>query len=194
MEEVIPHHKYFDTQRDDEEVIFIARRHWIVYIPSLLIGILIIIGAIAFYFSMDNIELLNSNEVLKAASVFLVSILTLFTTLFVYASWLIHYLNFQMVTNEHLVDVDQLGLFSREISELALEDIQDVSATQHGIIQSMLKFGNVTIQTAGEKSNFEFEKVANPYNIAKRIMEIRGQYGKEDVQISGPVSSKDEQV
>ncbi|RJO62328.1 PH domain-containing protein [candidate division WS5 bacterium] len=188
MEEIIPHHKYFDTQREDEEVIFIARRHWIVYVPSLLIGGFILIGAAVFCFNTQNIEFLSSNEALGASSVLLASSLMFFTALFVYASWLIHYLNFQMVTNEHLVDVDQLGLFSREISELALEDIQDVSATQHGIVQSMFKYGNVTIQTAGEKSNFEFEKVGNPYVIAKKIMEIRGRYGQEDVQISGPVS------
>lgn len=175
--EIIPEHKYFEAQRKDEQVVLIARRHWIVYFPSFLVGGTLLVALTFFYFFMGEVSILKSSATVMAIAVCSNSILMLFTVLFVYVSWLIHYLNFQMVTNEHVVDIDQLGLFSRNVSELSLDDIQDVSASQHGIWQSMLHYGDVTIQTAGEKPNFTFEKVSQPYVIAKQLMDVKDKYG-----------------
>jgi len=181
MEEIVPNHKYFDTQKESEEVLFITRRHWIVYIPSFFVGTIIMVFCLVFYTQMDKFELIgNSSTIAAFVSVFL-SIFMLFTLLFVYITWIVNYLNLQIVTTQNLVDVDQLSLFSRKISELALEDIQDVSATQHGILQSVLHYGDIVVQTAGEKMNFTFEKIENPYDVSKKIMEAREKYGQEEV-------------
>lgn len=191
METIIPHHKYFDTQKEGEEVLMITRRHWIVYAPSVFVGSIILIFCGVFYFQMDKIPLIADNESMAAIVTVFLSIFMLFTALFVYITWLVNYLNLQIVTNQNLVDVDQLGLFSRKISELSLEDIQDVSATQHGILQSFLHYGDVVVQTAGEKPNFTFEKIEGPYNAAKKIMEIKEKYGAEEVRaVSEPSSEK----
>jgi uncharacterized membrane protein YdbT with pleckstrin-like domain len=181
MENIIPNHKYFATQKEDEKVLLITRRHWIVYVPSAFIGALVIISCIVFYSQMDRIPLAASSELVAAIMTVFLSILMLFTALFVYVLWIVNYLNLQVVTNQNLVDVDQLGLFSRKISELTIEDIQDVSATQHGILQSFLHYGDIIVQTAGENMNFTFEKIKNPYDIAKKIMEIKEKYGAEEV-------------
>ncbi|MDO8507855.1 MAG: PH domain-containing protein [bacterium] len=187
MEEIIPHRKYFATQKEGEEVLMITRRHWIVYISPVLLGVVVILSCIILYSQMGRVSLVSENNALAGIAVALVSTFMLFTVLFVYVSWLVNYLNVQIVTNQNLVDIDQLGLFSRKISELSLEDIQDVSATQHGILQSFLHYGDIVVQTAGEKMNFTFEKVKDPYATAKKIMEIKEKYGAEEVRsVSGP--------
>lgn len=168
-----------------------TRRHWVVYVPPFFIGALILIFSVVFYTQIDKIIFIANNEVMEAIAVSFISILMLFTILFVYVSWIVNYLNHQIVTNQNLVDVEQPGLFSRKISELSLEDIQDVSATQHGILQSVFHYGDVVVQTAGEKPNFTFEKIKNPYDIARRIMEIREKYGAEEVNIAKPPSEDD---
>lgn len=181
METIIPNHKYFDTQKESEEVLMITRRHWIVYVPSIFVGSIILIFCIVFYFQMNNVSIIANNDSIAAIVTVLLSALMLFTTLFIYVSWIVNYLNLQIVTDQNLVDVDQVGLFSRKISELTIEDIQDVSATQHGVLQSFLHYGDIIVQTAGEKLNFTFEKIKNPYDVAKKIMEIKEKYGAEEV-------------
>lgn len=178
MEEIIPHHKYFASQKDNEDVLMIVRRHWIVYLPALIVACIIFSACFVFYNSFDSIEIIRDSYFMIALSTALISVVVLFTILFVYISWLINYLNFQLITNEHLVDIDQLMLFSRKISELSLKDIQDVSATQHGIFQSIFRYGDVVVQTAGEKPNFTLEKTKNPYDVSRQIMEIRDKYGE----------------
>jgi len=176
MENIIENHKYFDTQRDDEKIIMITRRHWIVYLPAFLIGFVVSITVFITYLYTTNTSIFLNNETVKAIIICALSLVFLFSILGVYISWLINYLNFQLVTNENVVDIDQLSLFSRKISELCLEDIQDTTASQKGIVQSVFHYGDVVIQTAGEKPNFVFEKINQPYEVARKIMEIKEEY------------------
>ncbi len=159
----------------------LTRRHWIVYFPSTFIGTFLIILCMVFYSQMNKIPLIAGSEVVVALVTVFLSIFMLFAALFVYVLWIVNYLNIQLVTNQNLVDIDQLGLFSRKISELSIEDIQDVSATQHGVLQSFFHYGDIIVQTAGENTNFTFEKIKDPYATAKKIMEIKEKYGAEEV-------------
>ena len=191
MYKILPHHKYFATQGDDEEVLIIARRHWIVYIPAFLMVGFLYLASFYFLFNLNHLPLIKDSPTLQALGVVFFSLLLLFATLGAYISWLVNYLNVQIVTNEHVVDIDQLGLFHRKISELTLDNIEDVAASQKGIIQSFLHYGDITIQTAGELPNFTFEKVSDPYGIGRQIMDIKDKYMDS---IEGGKGSKETKV
>jgi membrane protein YdbS with pleckstrin-like domain len=81
-----------------------------------------------------------------------------------------------VVTNQHIVDIDQLGLFNRTVSTLRLEEIQDISASVKGPIQTFFQYGTIIVQTAGERENFVFDYVPNPYELEHYILEIRKKY------------------
>lgn len=81
-----------------------------------------------------------------------------------------------VITNKHVVDVDQIGLFNREVSTLRLEEIQDVTAKVNGPLQTMLGYGTLIIQTAGERENFVFDYVPEPYKLENYIIELRSKY------------------
>ena len=57
--------------------------------------------------------------------------------------------------------------------------IQDISAKQSGLFASILNFGTVDVQTAGELPNFLFVNVPNPGEVAKEIMEIKLKYTRK---------------
>lgn len=182
MQEITTGHRYFETQGADERVLLVARRHWTVYAPALVVALFVYLASMGFFIGLGQIGIVADNEALKAVGVAFFSIFLLFATLFVYINWMVNYLNIQVVTDEHIVDIDQMGIFSRKISELTLDDIQDVSATKKGVLQSFLNYGDIVIQTAGERPNFNFEKVPKPHELARKIMDIRSKYGKEEVQ------------
>ncbi len=177
MEKIKPNRKYFETQKADEEVLIIVRRHWTVYAPAFLVTFLVVSAMTFAYFFSKHIEIFAQNQVFKAITACFFSLFLLFTVLFFYINWLINYLNIQIVTNQHIVDIGQFGLFSRKISELALSEIQDISATKKGIFETFYDYGDINVQTAGEQPNFNFERVPNPDGLSQRIMEIRDKYG-----------------
>jgi uncharacterized membrane protein YdbT with pleckstrin-like domain len=71
------------------------------------------------------------------------------------------------------VNIEQKGLFIREMSELKIANIQDVTTEVTGVIPSVLNFGDVFVQTAGEARRFRFRQVPNPYGIKDQIMSLQ---------------------
>jgi hypothetical protein len=76
------------------------------------------------------------------------------------------------VTNERIVDITQNGFFRRDIAELHLHQVQDVSANEDGMLPTFFHYGDITIQTAGERENFIFKSVPHPYTISKKIIDL----------------------
>lgn len=84
-----------------------------------------------------------------------------------------------VVTNENLIQVLQSNLFHKKISQLSLEKVQDVTATQKGVLQTMLNYGTIFIETAGETANFGFPYARDPHIAAKHINEAHERFLKK---------------
>jgi hypothetical protein len=111
--------------------------------------------------------------------VMVVSLTFLFNTVYLFTEVLIYYFNVGIVTTEHLVEIEQERLFSRTTSELMLDNIQDVMASQSGVLQTMFDFGNINIQTAGKLPNFMFTNIRHPNECSRIIIEASEQYVKK---------------
>ena len=81
-----------------------------------------------------------------------------------------------VVTNEHIVDIDQRGIFNKKVSTLSLVKIQDVTAKVRGPWQTLFQYGTVIIQTAGEKENFSMDYISYPYQTEQYILEVHRQF------------------
>lgn len=168
--------KYFSSQQDDEQVIMVLRKHWFELIPSIVMsGFLYLLG-FAGIFVLPFV--LDIKGPLYNIYVIILSLLFLYTTAYLFSAWLIYYLNVGIITTEHIVEIVQISLFSRKISELGLDRIQDVSASQHGVSATMFNYGDIDIQTAGELPNFLFHNVPSPNENAQKIMELEEEYSK----------------
>jgi uncharacterized membrane protein YdbT with pleckstrin-like domain len=168
--------KYFESQQEDEDVIILVRRHIIALVPVIAMSALLyLIGLLAVLVFPFILPVMVQGFAYNIY-VIVVSLLFLFTTIFVFNNWVLHYLHVAILTTEHLVEIDQAGLFSRKISELALEKIQDVSSSQEGLINTMFDIGEVEIQTAGEAPNFVIEYAPDPSKTAQKIMETEEIY------------------
>ena len=84
--------------------------------------------------------------------------------------WTDYYFDVWIVTTERLIDIEQHGLFRRETSEFMLDKVQDITVEVPNMLGTLLKFGNVMIQTAGERS-FSIKEIPNIYEVKRIIME-----------------------
>lgn len=171
--------KYFESQQSDEEVILLVRRHIMAILPVIAISaLLFLIGFIAVFVLPFVAPAFVSGFAYNVYVLF-VSILFLFNMIFLFNAWVLHYLHVAILTTEHFVEIDQAGLFSRKISEMTLEKIQDVSASQRGLVHTMFNLGSVEVQTAGEAPNFVIEYAPDPNSISEKIMETEEIYCKK---------------
>lgn len=163
--------KYFPSQEKEEKVFLLVRKHWfnyVVFFFLVLMALIPVIGVI-IYFNLAEVILSSENIVflITAFSVYFLVLMAIELYGFVD-----YYLDVYIVTDRRIVDISQKGFFRREISELHLRQVQDVSAHVRGVFETVLHFGDVFIQTAGERENFIFQSIPHPYTVAKQIVDL----------------------
>ncbi|MCX6727252.1 MAG: DUF3824 domain-containing protein [Candidatus Saccharibacteria bacterium] len=78
-----------------------------------------------------------------------------------------------VVTSETITQTLQLGLFNKKISQLAVSNIEDVTAQKSGFFPTVLNYSRLLIETAGEQENFYFDYCPSADHYAKLILETR---------------------
>ena len=161
------------NQLPEEKIIKIVRRDAFILLKRILLFLfLIIMPLIVFYFLI----MVQTSELFGPAGfpllVLAASAYYLFTWLFFFFTFIDYYLDVWIVTNERIIDIEQQGFFSRVIAEQKLFRIQDVTSEVRGIFQTMVRFGDVYVQTAGSKERFHFDDVSNPDEVRDLIIKL----------------------
>ncbi|MBI3232362.1 MAG: hypothetical protein HYZ51_04780 [Candidatus Doudnabacteria bacterium] len=165
-------HKLFPSQAEDETIHIVVRQHWVVLLKKLIIWFIFAAALVLFRrFGESYLPGLFESEVGAVTQLF-VQVYTLFLTLSLFLIWLIYYLNVQIITDRRIVDIDQVGLFHHEVSELHIENIEDVTSDVSGVLGTIFNYGDVFVQTAGTVDRFEFSDVPSPGAINKLILDL----------------------
>lgn len=155
---------HFLGQHNEEKIILLLRRHFLVLLGHLF-PVIFLAGIIfAGYIFLPMYISALSERIYQGYFFLALNVLSLYTLGFTFLIWMDWYLDVWIVTNERIVDIIQSGLFGRDVSEFRLDRIQDVTVHAKGIFATIFNYGDVRIQTAGgEKVEFVFEQVPNPY-------------------------------
>ncbi len=173
-------HKLFPSQQENEVIYLVVRQDWFILFSRLLVWFFFVAILLAFQrFVQPAAPGLFEGSAGQVLSLFL-QIYNLFLLLSLFLIWLFWYLNIQIISNLRVVDIDQVGLFSRTISELFIENIEDVTSETNGIFGTVLNFGMVYVQTAGSRERFEFDNVPHPAAVEKLILDLYGQLPKKN--------------
>jgi len=162
----------FPGQQANEKIYLIIRQHWFMLVSklaawALFLAILIVGDMLVARF----VPILLTSPYVEYFSLFKsVYVMTLLLGLLIV--WVMYYLNVQIVTNERIVDITQTSLLHHTISELHLSNLQDVTGEVKGLFPTLLNFGDVYLQTAGESKRFEFCMVPNPTAVEKLILDL----------------------
>ncbi len=165
--------KHYPGQPSSEVTLKVVYKHIVAIFPFLFaLFTLAILGIIGVYYLGQYQDQINT--VVSMSYLNLVGFLVIFLLAFLFvAVFWIWRRNKLIITNEHIVDIDQIGLFNRTVSTLRLEEIQDITAKVHGPMQTIFQYGTLLIQTAGERENFVLDYIAEPYEIEHYILKIR---------------------
>lgn len=154
---------------EHEEVVLVIHKHWFVMAKTLVVFfVLIIIPPIILTLLPLFTQNLNQQTVQPMANFFLaLYIMILF--LFLFLAWMDLYLDMWIITNERIIDIEQQGLFRRQMAEIPIKHVQDVTIEIKGVIETFLKFGTIRIQTAGERE-FRIDYAPNLYEAKDLIL------------------------
>jgi uncharacterized membrane protein YdbT with pleckstrin-like domain len=186
----------FPSQRPNESIYVFVRPYFLAFLPWIVIGLGLLLAAIIFVvLILAGFPDLLADVFARNVFVIITSAFLLLLVPFMTVAFLDFYYDLHIVTDRRLVDIDQNKLFSREINELALEEVQDVTTQNSGIFSSVFDFGHVLIETAGSQQKFEFNNVLHPREIASIILDLSDQAkqrieGSEDDRLTPRVAEK----
>lgn len=168
----------FPNQKPDEHVLMFLRRHWIAVVKIILLTIGLSAMPPVAYIGLNSFTQVFSGEIYKALFTLLISSFYLFVVLFAFSNFVDYYLDIWIITNQRVVNIEQKGLFSREIAEKDLGQMQDIMSDVDGFWPTVLNYGNIHIQTAGNKERFIFKQIPFATEVAQRISNLVSEYNK----------------
>lgn len=149
-----------------EHVVMEVRKHWLLFLsellpyaimavlPFALPKLLVLAPPLAPFASYFDYHTVVARAVL---GVFLLSIWTM-----AWGTFTRYFLNAWVLTNMRIVTIKQRRFFSREVSSLFLNRVQDVTTDVVGILSSLLNIGDIKVQTAGEDVEFVMHGIPHP--------------------------------
>lgn len=154
--------KHFEDQFDDEEVLFMFRKHPIVMRKGLIYSMLaLLVGVIpaAVKPSLGFGWLYGG-----LAGGFALGIIVMMPF------WIAWYYSIFIVTDQRLIQITQKGLFHRSVVDLTLAQIQMVNYQVAGLQETLLGFGTIMMQTY--VGDLVIHNVHHPAKIQKKILKI----------------------
>lgn len=152
--------KYFDDQFDDEEVLYVFRKHPVVMRRGLILGMVaIMLGTIPALIKPEFSYFYGG-----LAAGFVLGIIMFFP------SWLAWYYSVFIVTSQRFIQITQKGLFHRSVADLGLNHIQTINYEIKGLQETLLSFGTIVIQTY--MGDLFIHNVHHPAQTQKKIVQI----------------------
>lgn len=154
--------KYFDDQLDDEEVLYVFRKHPIVMRRGLILGMFgPLIGALPATFKPE-----------LGFGWFIGGMLlgTLLGFLIYLPSWIRWHFTAFVVTNQRFIQLIQKGIFHKQVSDIGLEHVQSMNYEIAGFEQTLFGFGTITIQTY--MGDIHLHDIHHPAKKHKKMQDI----------------------
>ena len=164
-----------------ERVVVTMERHPIIFFINAFIYIFLLAVPIGVWLLFQSTgSVIPSGPFITPLIVLATSIYCLYIWLYMLHTFFDFALDTWVVTNQRIINIEQKGLFSRQVAEQDIARIQDVTAEIKGILPTLFDFGNVSIQTAGEKERFLFKQIKNPQRIVEIISKLVERYVEEN--------------
>ncbi len=171
--------KYFEDQLDDEELLYVFRKHPVVMRRGLIYSMLaILLGVIPSLIKPEYSYLFGGLAIgfLLSAIVFM-------------PSWISWHYSVYIVTDQRLIQITQKGLWRRSVVDIGLQQIQMVNYEVSGLEETLLGFGTITMQTF--VGDLVIHDVHHPAKTQKKLLTILREKG---IISSVPQSKQEDQT
>ena len=143
--------------------------HWISILGQMIFIIFLALLPLAV---LPFVAALATARLVLPLFFFVSSVWYLVALLLAFAFWVDYYLDALVITDRRILNVNQEGLFKHTVSEFRLERVQDVTIEIPNFVATLLHYGSITIQTAGEIS-FSIKEVPRPHVARDLILNIK---------------------
>lgn len=176
----------FPGQYEDEQILLVKRRHYLVMLGFILMLALLILIPFFVYFFLPIVLDIPNAEIFKNLFLFITSLYYLCLTILSFFIFIDYYLDIWIITNQRIISIEQRGLFRRIVTELRYGQIQDITSDVSGLVATFFQFGNIMIQTAAEEERMKLRQITHPIE-TRRVISDAYRKATENMEIKKPI-------
>lgn len=161
-------HKYFTDQFEDEEVLFLFRKHPIVMRKGFILACACLLIGPVFTMILTLLRPLAP----PSMGFFFLSLLAsaVIGAIVMLPKWITWFFSVYIVTDQRFIQISQKGMFHKSVVDMELEQIQMVNYEVAGLQQTMFGFGTIIMQTT--VGDLVIHEVHHPAAIQKKLLEV----------------------
>jgi len=162
---VLPGEK-FVTQQQDEEIALLLRSHPITNLGWILLTSIMLLAPLILW-------LTGLADIVPFKYRFIGNLAWYMVTfMFAFGKFLQWYYSVFIITNERIVDIDFDNIMNRQMTSVNLNHVEEPVMSTRGFLETMMQFGNVSVQTAAETETMEAISVPYPNKVVDIISRL----------------------
>jgi hypothetical protein len=150
--------------QQDERVIALIRRHWWFLWPhTAVLALIALVPPIVAGVLMARTDTYDG----VAATIFWIAsaVWLLYWGVRLYLNWYRYHHDIWVITNQRIVDSLKRHPLSHRMSTADLVNVQDMSIERHGLLPTLLNFGDIVCETASEGGEFVLSGIPRPQEV-----------------------------
>lgn len=158
----------------DEKILMVVRRHWFLIFSKIFVYA-IMLAVPFFIYPFAVLVPFEYQEIIYPLLNWAITVYFLFLWLLFFLTVVDYYLDIWIITDRRILDIVQHSLFHREVSEFAINKVQDVTVTVKGFLPTLMRFGDVDVKTASQTKTLVLHDIPEPYKIQDLIIRLSQQ-------------------
>jgi len=150
---------------DDEEVVFIVHKHWVLGIKHLLWPSLSFFASWVFLYFAPFLAIF-----------YIVALWSVISIVWWLRNFFDYYLDAWIITDTGIIDVAWHGWFHRESSRVLYSDVQGVSYEIQGVVGTMFRYGEVSVEKISTGNTISLDHVARPRKVESMVLKTMEVY------------------
>ncbi len=162
----------FESQEKEEQLYFLLRRHPITNLGWMILSLAFVFTPLLIMSALSKYNINTFKYVDAEYQVILLILWYSLTMLYTFESFLIWYFNVYIITNKRVIDVDFKGFWGKRVSEAQLTSVEDVTYETKKFLHILFDYGDIFMQTAAERTEFEFSAIPQPGLVHDKLTDL----------------------
>lgn len=171
----------FESQENGEKVHFILRKHPITNLGWILGSLFMIFIPVVVIIYLDTAQIDTFKYIPARYQLVMILLWYLLTMFYTFESFLVWYFNVYIITDRRIIDIDFRGFWKKRISEASLGNVEDATYQTGHFWHILFDYGDIAMQTAAEKTEFEFSAVPKPGLVHDVLTNLVAEFKKANV-------------
>jgi len=159
--------------QEGEQLLALARRHWLYVYPKLVAGIIVALVPVGvLWWAMARLDW-SDNGLPRLVALVATAVWLVYWAIRLYFFKYRYDNDIWVISNQRVIDSVKNNWFHLQMSTADLVDIEDMTVSRSGVLGTVFDFGDIDCQTAGAVRKFSLRGIPRPREVQALVDRLR---------------------